>query len=324
LDTSIKNWLLNSDPWTEYRTRIDLLDELPDSPEVISARQRMMDHPNVKSLLTDLANWPGTVLNSHKSAGQSFHKLSFIADLGFRYNDPAIPAIVDKIVEHTSDEGPFQSLMNIPVHFGGTGYDQFAWALCDAPVIVYSLSKFGLSNDAKVIKAKDYLVGLSRDNGYPCIVSKELGRFRGPGKKDDPCPYATMIMLKLMSVWEKDKDSEYAEKSIDSLLNLWEKSEQLHPYMFFMGTDFRKLKAPLIWFDIIHFADTFSNFQYAINDHRFREIVNLIVQKADANGMYKPESEWKAWKEWDFGQKKQPSAWLTYLVYRIKKRVEAL
>jgi hypothetical protein len=127
-----------------------------------------------------------------------------------------------------------------------------------------------------------------------------------------------------MSLWEKDKDSEYAEKSIDSLLNLWEQSKQLHPYMFFMGTDFRKLKAPLIWYDIIHFADTLSNFQYAINDRRFKEIVSLIVQKADANGMYTPESEWKAWKEWDFGQKKQPSVWLTYLVYRIKKRMEVI
>ena len=72
----------------------------------------------------------------------------------------------------------------------------------------------------------------------------------------------------------------------------------------------------------VDYNDTLSNFQYARKDPRFREIVELIVHKADSNGYYIPESEWKAWKGWDFGQKKLPSAWLTFLVYRIIKRMK--
>ncbi|MFH0866965.1 MAG: hypothetical protein V1904_12280 [Bacteroidota bacterium] len=321
MDTEITKQLLNSEPWTEYRTRVDLLGEPLDSSDVISAREQMIIHPKVNSLITELTGWPGTVLSSHKSANQSYHKLSFIADLGFKKDDSGISIVINKILEHISAEGPFQLPMNIPVHFGGTGHDQYAWALCDAPIIVYSLTKFGLIDNEYIVKAKDYLIKLCRDNGYPCAVSKELGKFRGPGRKDDPCPYATMIMLKLINLFDTDKNSDYAQKSIDSLLNLWEQSNSLHPYMFYMGTDFRKLKAPLIWYDILHFADTLSNYQYAINDQRFKDIVYLIEQKVDDNGMFTPESEWKAWKGWDFGQKKQPSAWLTFLVYRIKKRM---
>ncbi|TAL72205.1 MAG: hypothetical protein EPN88_05090 [Bacteroidetes bacterium] len=321
MKSEIKEWLLKSDPWTEYRTRIDLLDQQADDPDVIDAFRRMANHPKIESIINDLMNWPGKVLSSHKSASQSFHKLSFIADLGFKHTHPEIKIIINKVIEHKSAEGIFQLPMNIPVHFGGTGKDQFAWALCDAPIIVYSLAKFGLQDDSGVVKAKSYLTALCRENGYPCAVSRELGKFRGPGRKEDPCPYATMIMLKLMNLYDSDRYSEYADKSIDSLLNLWEQSKNRHPYMFFMGTDFRKLKAPLVWYDVLHFADTLSNFDQAINDKRFIEITDMIESKYTVENKYIPESEWKAWKDWDFGQKKLASAWLTFLVYRIQYRI---
>jgi hypothetical protein len=321
LNKEIIRKLLCSDPWTEYRTRVDLLEEPLDSPDVLNARQRMIEHPKVDSILTELGNWPGNVLSSHKSAGQCFHKLSFLADIGVRGDYAPMQPIIEKIVEHVSEEGPFRLPMNIAPQYGGTGEDQYAWALCDAPIIVYSLAKMGLNDDERVLKAKNYLVSLGRQNGYPCVVSKELGKFRGPGKKDDPCPYATMVMLKLMSLYDVDKESPFARQSVDSLLSLWAQSNTQHPYMFFMGTDFRKLKAPFIWYDILHLADTLSCFKYAHNDDRLNEIVELIAQKADTDGFFTPESEWKAWKGWDFGQKKQPSTWLTFLVYRIKKRM---
>jgi hypothetical protein len=316
------DWLLNSDPWTEYRTRIDLLDQPQDSSQVKDSYHRMISHPKIESLITELMDWPGQVLNSHKSAGQTYHKLSFIADLGINRSEPKIKKIIDKVLRHTSEEGIIQLPTNIPVHFGGTGKDQFAWALCDAPINIYSVAKLGLHDDPNVLKAKEYLLNLVRDNGYPCTVSKELGKFRGPGKKDDPCPYATLIMLKLMSLYDSDKESDFAKKSIDSLLNLWEQSTIRHPYMFFMGTDFRKLKAPLIWYDIINLADTLSNFKTALKDQRFTLIVKLIESKATADDKFVPESEWKAWNDWDFGQKKIPSTWLTFLIYRIRQRLD--
>jgi hypothetical protein len=89
-----------------------------------------------------------------------------------------------------------------------------------------------------------------------------------------------------------------------------------------MGIDFSKLKAPFIWYDILHVADILSQYEWVRKDSRFLEMIELIHSKADANGLYTPESEWKAWKCWDFGQKKAPSSWLTFLVNRIDKRVD--
>jgi hypothetical protein len=98
-------WLLQQgEAWVEYRTRLDLLDQSESDPEVIAARNAMLADPKIKSLLSELADWPGTVLNSHKSASQPFHKLSFIADLGLNVNDPPVKKIVQKVMKHQSKQ----------------------------------------------------------------------------------------------------------------------------------------------------------------------------------------------------------------------------
>jgi hypothetical protein len=143
----IVEWLLEGEPWVEYRTRLDLLEQSKNEIEVVRSRKQMIEHPKIQSLLEELRNWPGIVLNSHKSAKQPFHKLSFIADLGLKRDDQFINEIIDRIFEYKSDEGPFQLPTKISKNYGGSGSTEWAWALCDAPIIVYSLARFGLSND---------------------------------------------------------------------------------------------------------------------------------------------------------------------------------
>jgi hypothetical protein len=317
------DWLLEGDPWIAYRTRLDLLGQSEQDPQVISARKGMLANAQVRSIVTELSGWPGRVISSHKSAGQPFHKLTFIADLGLKFDDPGMQAIIARILAHQSAEGPFQLTTNIPVHYGGTGQDQSAWALCDAPLIVYALVKFGLKDDQAVKSAVAYLSGLLRDNGWPCAVSKELGKFRGPGRKDDPCPFANLAMLKALSEIEELRDSPACQLGADTLLALWSDSLAQHPYMFYMGTDFRKLKVPLVWYDLMHVLDVLSRFSWLKEDTRYLDMLGILKSKADERGCFTLESIWTAWKDWEFGQKKAPSRWLTLLAWRIFARSQA-
>lgn len=313
-------WLLQGEPWIEYRTRVDLLGRAEADPQVRAARKAMLADLKIRSLLTELADWPGEVLSSHRSASQPFHKLEFIADLGLNVNDAPVKKIVKKVMAHQSKQGPFQLPTNVPVHFGGSGKDEWAWALCDAPVIVAALIQMGMSDDPRVQAAVKYLDGLVRDNGWPCAVSPELGKFRGPGRKDDPCPYATLVTLQALAQIPELRESKSAKTGVETLLTLWEKSQEQHPYMFFMGTDFRKLKAPLFWYDILHVLDVLSHFQWARGDKRFKQMLEVVKSKAGSDGRYVPESVWTAWKDWDFGQKKVPSRGLTLFVERMSER----
>ncbi len=126
-------WLLESDPWVRYRALLDLAGMTESDPEVAAARREMLEHPSVQGVLSEVACWPGRVLKSHRSAGHPIHRLEFLADIGLRAGDPRIEEIIERVTEHRSPDGPFQVLVNIPKHYGGTGEDSWGWALCDAP-----------------------------------------------------------------------------------------------------------------------------------------------------------------------------------------------
>jgi hypothetical protein len=315
------DWLLKGDPWVAYRARLELLGEPETSPAVLQDRAAMLADPGLQAIVTELAGWPVERLNSHKSAGHPLHKLVFLADLGLKADDPGMALIIERVMEHPADTGPFQVLMNISPQYGGTGEDVWAWAPCDAPLILYALIQFGLGADERVRKGVDYLVGLCFANGWRCTPSPELGKFRGPGKKEDPCPFANLIMLKTLALLPEYTDSPAARTGAETLLKCWAERSDQHPYMFYMGTDFCKLKAPLVWYDILNLTDVLSRFTWLRNDPRLLEMVEIIHSKADPDGRFTPESIWTAWKDWDFGQKKQPSPGLTLLAHRIFSRL---
>jgi len=315
-------WLLEGPPWVQYRTRLDLLGQPDAHPQVLAARDSMLAHPQMQGLLAELAAWPGHPLTRHNDAGHPLHKLTFVADLGLRAGDPGLDPVIARILEHQSPAGPFQVLVNIPARFGGSGEDQWAWVLCDAPLLLHALVQFGLGADPRVRAAAQYLAGLVRENGWPCAASPELGRFRGPGRKDDPCPYANLVMLRALAAMPEWGDSAASRAGAEAALSLWTRSRDLHPYLFHMGTDFRKLKAPLVWYDILHLLEVLTRFPWLRGDPRLQEMAAAVKAKAGEGGRFTAESVWKAWAEWDFGQKREPSRWLTLLVLRALARIE--
>lgn len=306
-------WLLDGPPWVQYRTRVDLLHQPENDPQVIAARKAIGEHPQVRELLSQLSAWPGTPLKRYNDAGHLLHKLTFLADLGLPTDDHNMRPILELILTHQAQAGPFQILVNIPAHFGGSGQAEWQWMLCDAPSILYALLKFGLAEDPRVRVAAESLARLVRENGWPCAAASGLGKFRGPGRKDDPCPYANLIMLKALAQSPEWRDSPACRVGAETLLALWSERKKRKPYLFGMGTDFTRLKAPLIWYDMLHILDVLSQFPWLRQDPRLREMAGIVTAKADDQGQFTPASVWMAWKGWDFGQKREPSRWLTLI-----------
>ena len=316
------SWLLEGPPWVQYRARLDFVHKLGDSLQVVSARTAMLVHPQVQALIAEAEGWPGPAVKRHNDASLLLHKLAFLADLGLQATDPPLEPILEKILKQRSPEGMFQVVTMISTNFGGSGQAQWLWMLCDAPIIIYVLAKMGLQADSRLQTAAQYLAGLLRENGWPCAVAPQAGRFRGPGRKSDPCPYATLVSLKALAQCSEWADNQVCRTGAESLLQLWQRRKEIKPYLFGMGSDFVKLKAPLVWYDILHVADVLTQFEWLRRDSRLQEMVEIIARKADAQGLFTPESVWMAWKEWDFGQKRLPSPWLTLLAQRVIQRMK--
>jgi len=281
-------------------------------------RNKMLCDSRIINMISELQSWPGTVISSHKSANQFFHKLVFLSDLGITIKDPGISDIITKILSHIDSNSIPCIQMEIATAYGGSGEPQEGWALCDAPNILYALKRMNCVDDV-IDLSVEYLAGLMDAEGYSCHVSAALGNWRGPGKKSDPCPYATLIMLKLLLLYG-DKYHRQISNCTECLLGLWERSRTRHPYIFYMGDDFRKLKLPFIWYDIVHVVDVLSCVKEIQNDSRFLEMYSKINEKRSPAG-YTPQSAYQAFKLWDFGQKSRVSDWLTFCILRISERV---
>jgi hypothetical protein len=193
------------------------LDLPEDDPEVVAARQAMLDHPKVKGLIAEAATWPGYPLKRHNDSKHTLHKLAVRAD------DPGIDEVMEKVMAHRSPEGAFQTVVLVPKAFGGTGKGMWTWMLCDTPTVLYALLGFGLGEHPAVQRAVEHLASLVRDNGWPCASSPEFGKFRGPGRKADPCPYVNLIALKALSKVPEMRDSVVCRKGAEMLLGHWER-----------------------------------------------------------------------------------------------------
>jgi hypothetical protein len=331
LEANLTGWLLESDePWTRYRTLVDLLERPEDAPEVQAARAEMLAYPQVQEMIAEAATWPGYALKRHNDAKHPIYKFSTLADFGVRAGDPGLAlsaaegmaAGIEAVMAHQSPEGAFQILVNIPQAFGGTGEDAWMWMLCDAPTLLYALLAMGMGDDERVQRAVEHLVGLVDDNGYRCVAAPELGKkFKGPGRKADPCPIVNVYALKALAQVPEYLNSPATRTSAEMLLWHWEHQTERKIYMFGIGTIFRRLKYPFVWYDVLHVVDVLSRFPFVYADPRFREMVETITAQADEAGRYTAGSMFRAWKGWSFADKKNPSPWLTFLVLRIQRRI---
>ena len=317
------DWLLQSkEPWTIYRTRVDLLDQPEADPQVQAARQAMLAHPGIQALIEKALTWGEEPLKRHNDAAHSLYALSTLADFGINLDDPGLSKAIEQVHKHRSSDGFLLTKILIPTNFGGSGRPEWTWILCDMPTLLYSLLQMGI--DPETLRpAIDGLLGLADANGWRCRGAIELGSFRGPGRKEDPCPITNVLALKALSLEPEFHSHPSVEAALEMLLWHWENRSERKIYMFGIGTTFRRLKYPYVWYDILHVLEVLSRFPRVHPDPRFKDMIVQLTSQADDSGHYTAGSMYRAWNAWPFADKKKPSPWLTFLVNRIQKRLRS-
>ena len=171
-------------------------------------------------------------------------------------------------------------------------------------------------------RALENVIDGAQENGWHCRVAPDFEGFRGPGRKADPCPIANVYALSTLLQFPELVNDDVIDTAAEMMLWHWEHQKERKLYMFGIGTNFRKLKYPFVWYDILHVVDVLSQLHAVREDSRFKEMVTEILIQADADGRFTASSMYMAWKGWSFADKKHPSPWLTFLVLRILKRLQ--
>ena len=91
---------------------------------------------------------------------------------------------------------------------------------------------------------------------------------------------------------------------------------------FGIGRRFKSLQYPAVLYGILRVLDVLSLYPYARASRGFRDMLDFVHHKS-SDGRYFAELPVKAYSDFDFGQGREPSRWITFLVKRVEKRMLA-
>ena len=97
-------WLLESDPWTRYRTCTDLLDMPAGAPEVQKAHEALLEHPKVRSLFDDASQWFPESITRHNVPTLSHYSMTTLAEFGLTVQDPGMKKLAEKACQRTEND----------------------------------------------------------------------------------------------------------------------------------------------------------------------------------------------------------------------------
>jgi hypothetical protein len=312
-------WLLQSNPWTKYRTLTDLQDLPEESPEVRKAREELSRYPQVESLISEASEWFPQPATRHNDSKLSSYKLMMLAEFGLDASDRKINGIFDKVGDHLERDmfAIRQALPETWKGFARPEQDADEWhALpCDSPIITYSLVLMGLDNEAIRNSIEKLKEEWSTEQGWFCHFFFVESHFK---KLNAGCPMAGLMALEVFSQVSELKESVYARNAFAPLK--FHKEYGKSVYYFGRSKKFWTFKYPFVWYNALYLADVLTRFEFLKGDTLVKEIIDWIEDSQNEEGRFKPTSIWMPYKGWDFADKKNPSPWITLLCSRIIKR----
>ena len=306
---TITNWIKEGSPWLKYAVETQLLDKKSDAAPVVKDTSisaviaRLKDEKvGIPALKT------GKV--AYTSTGNAFWDLYFLADIGLSAKDIGIEKEIKEFFKLQLADGSF-------ILQDGTKASFY----CIPTIILSSLAKMGYKDDPHIKKYIQNIIDLQRlDGGWHCALN------RAKGKKlqdSESCPMDNVNVLMLLAQNDEYQTDSRFNGAIDLLLSHWQRrAEPWRPYGFGIGGDFAKLKYPAVKYGMLRFLDVLSMYPHALKSPEFQDMVKFVQQKAK-KCKYIAESVSRAYAEFDFGQTKEPSRWITFLVNRIEKRANA-
>ncbi len=301
LNTEVADWLLEGPDWLKYAVELQLMDAQPDIKPVLQDSaitkiiQRLKDNRiGIPALRTGKVHYTET--------GKAYWDLFFLADIGLTIKDSGLEREAAEVFRFQKPDGSFVIPPNVRDNY-----------FCMSAILLSSLARMGYRDDPRLNKYIQVILNSQGlDGGWHCY-NDDFGVL-----DIESCPMDNLNILMLLGQYEKYKEHPVLNGAIDSLLEHWERRDRRHG--FGVGRRFMSLSYPAVKYGILRVLDVLSLFPYAVSRPGFQSMLDYVRQKA-SGGKYYAEITDDSYTEFDFGQKKEPSRWLTFLIHRIEKRV---
>lgn len=300
MDKEVLDWLLEGPAWLRYAVELHLLDTQPDvrpvlqDSSIVEIVSRLKgDSSGIPALKTGRVHYTET--------GKAYWDLFFLADIGLNIRDLKLENEAEEIFRFQSRDGSFIIPPNVRDNY-----------FCISAILLSSLARMGYRNDPRLAKyIRAVMDSQMRNGGWDCY-GDSFGL-------TESCPMDDLNILMLLGQYEQYRENPKLRGAIDLLLTHWEERPNL--YGFGIGRRFKSLQYPAVKYGILRVLDVLSLFPYAVDSRAFLSMLDSVHNKA-VGGKYFAEITDAAYADFDFGQKKAPSRWLTFLINRIDRRTD--
>lgn len=315
MDDRTLNWLLDSNPWTNYLVRTEIFDEKLSVTERNEQISKIMADTHISRAVDDLNHYFPNIAKSHTDAKLSHYKLRMLSDFGLKKQDGLEP-IIDAVKERR-DGNLFAIRQHLPLKDADISSEWNALP-CDSPLLTYTLRKLGDRDSLLDTQTEILKEAWSSEKGWFCHLPFVNGQFK---KEQMGCPMAGLAALEVFSLDETLKESVFAQNAFRTLVYHYELGRSI--YYFGRGKRFFTFKFPFVWYNALYMADVLSRFEFAKKHEVMNQLAGWIESGRPDDGKYRATSVYQEYRDWDFGNKKDASPWITFLCCRILKRLYA-
>ena len=327
-------WILESDEaYARWVVLTGIQGLAADHADVLAAHDALLADPGIHELIEELPVWGVGEASGHDSPKYLPNRLYMLADMGLGPDDsPGVEERLDDLLGHQDEHGRFESFGRLPK----LPKPEWHSLLCDTNVITDVLLRFGRGDDPRVEAALKQIekdaATTPQGKAWLCLPEKR-SRWRGPGRKADTCPQVTLEGLRVFSYLPEAERPDWLLDVARTPLGIWRRRLDERPYMFGHGYQFKSVKWPNLWYDVLWVVETIGRFPELWTGEAARAedrmaiaelAACLIAYNIDEDGHVVPRRTYRGFERFSFGQKKVPSPFATARVLLALSRLEGL
>ncbi len=313
-------WLLSSDePYARWAALTAVLGRPDDDPEVHAAREATLSDPRVTALKSELPDPTDPGYSDHHSPKFMPNHLNLLADMGVRSGDsPRVDALIDSLLMTRDNQGRFRT----PEIAGRRRKPERGSLLCDTNVITDTILRFGRGGERHIIRSlrrmTEDLANTPQGPGWRCVPERRP--VLRPNRIVDACPQVTLEGLRAWSHAPPDARPARVLEAARTPLEIWRRRTEERPYSFGHGYQFKSVKWPNFWYDVLWVLETVGRYPYLWRGDSVREedrqalaelAACLIAYNFDDEGRVTPRRIYRGFERFSFGAKRAPSPFAT-------------
>lgn len=324
-------WLLASaEPFAIWATLHGVFGLERDEPEVRDAHAKVLADSAVAELIDGLPSRLSPSVADHHSPTFVAGRLVLLAEMGLERGDsPRIDALLETLIATQDSSGRFRPRGTTRQTTGS------ASPRCEHNAITEVLLRYDLGDDPRVARAVKRLLADVRTGGqgpgWCCVPSRTS--VASVMRRLDVCPQIELEGLRVLATLDAAHRPRTALDAARTPLEVWRRRPDERPYQFGHGYQFKTVRWPSYWYDVLGVLDTVGRYPELWRGPHATEADRtaiaefaacLIAYNIDGDGRVTPRRVQRGYEQFSFGDKSAPSPFATARALTALARVAEL